>query len=115
MKCIPYNFTYNKLKFVNTLVMELVFTERQFNREVDKILKQVKLSRAINNSIEEHNYMEIDTDNLYIEAHFDKDTIIDAARYMIAKLLLDLGIKLKYNLDLIEYLEYDNSEQINAY
>ena len=110
MKCIPYSFTYNKIKFSNTLVMELVFTERQFNSEVDKILNQVKLPSSAINNIEEYSSMKIDTDNLHIKTYFDKYTIVDAARFMIAKLLFELGIKVKYNLDLSEYLEYDDSD-----
>ena len=110
MKCIPYSFTYNNVKFLNTLVMELVFTERQFNSEVDKILNQVKLPSSAINNVEEYSSMKIDTESLHIETYFDKYTIVDAAKFMIAKLLSELGIKVKYNLDLNEYLEYDDSD-----
>lgn len=110
MRRIDYSFTYNKIKFLNTLVMELVFTERQFNNEVDKILEQVKLPSSAINNIEEYSIMQIDTGDLHIETRFDKYTIVDAARFMIAKLLSELCIKVKYNLDLRDYLEYDDSD-----
>ena len=115
MKTIIYSFTYNKIKFLNTLVIEDVFTEHLFNSQVNKILKQVKLPSSAIDNIEEYSFMQIITANVNIETYFDKCTTVDAVKYIVAKLVLDVGVSVQDNLDLSKYLKYDYSNIESVY
>ena len=115
MKTIIYYFIYNKIKFLNALVIEDVFTEHLFNSQVNKILKQVKAPSSAIDNIEEYSFIQIITANANIETYFDKYTIVDAVKYIVAKLVLDAGVKVQDNLDLSKYIKYDYSDIESVY
>ena len=110
MRCIEYNFTYNNIEFLNTLTIRDVFTEDNFNNGVNLIVKQVQLPFSAINNISENNFMLVSTEGIKIKTYFDKHTINDAARFVIAKLIKELKLELSDELDLDKYLNYKDND-----